>query len=774
MSIFRHGDGLFWPSLFSVNNDRNKKQILHQIRQNKIEYDRKLLATRMLQCSDPHLMTFKTPDDCMQIACEHVALKFMLFDSDFAADLLDEQDLEKAKEVYTRKQFNSKILQKLLRDFLALLDELHCGSYQSITNNLFTIPLIDEFLKVQDEEIQRAYGALKQIIEKVAGGVKSDCYKIANNCYNTFHNTLDEELNENIIKSNGYDFNDANFGKVSTKTSTLFCNCDHKEINKILQLALVNDESFWSKHDSFSVIVFINEIKELNDVRHAEKVLSFVFENLKKMPNMDVIIKHSLPIYASQYDKLLENLEDQAFRFAFKRLEQYCDITKIRSIPLCAPMSKADASLFEIGKNLWSRFISVYNYPNDHEAVNKYISDEINRFITEGARSFDDIAIILDSAPFRYCEDHEDRRFFTAYCPDCFSYENIWNRVYLKAYAVTLLSDDEQTQFSFLQRIFVDLIKTIERTINICTTYQLDTTTREKHYLKLKDALKSRDIDPNDEHKNNYIIALLDRDTALIEEAERFPMLEQAGDAIYGLAVAELLFYNPDNLFYPEDNYDPSGKNIAERFEKFTRAEAQILISKKNKLDKLYLQVGLPAKYIEYDTLYFNYENSDDEYLQALNQEKYLADSLEMIIGAIYFDKGLYTALNFTKQLLKDTYPKHFSKEIYGDEMEENYEKYDWEYWPRILPGLYSDMCDAHRVLWNALNKVILVATVGTDDANKRRYITNHSSASPSIYGVEHFSGISRPFYLYLNTDINYVLKKYSKNILNDYNKNKL
>ena len=251
-------------------------------------------------------------------------------------------------------------------------------------------------------------------------------------------------------------------------------------------------------------------------------------------------------------------------------------------------------------------------------------------------------------------------------------------------------------------------------------------------------------------------------------------MLEQAGDAIYGLAVAELLFYNPDNLFYPEDNYDPSGKNIAERFEKFTRAEAQILISKKNKLDKLYLQVGLPTKYIEYDTLYFNYENSDDEYLQALNQEKYLADSLEMIIGAIYFDKGLYTALNFTKQLLKDTYPKHFSKEIYGDEMEENYKKYDWEYWPRILPGLYSDMCDAHRVLWNALNKVILVATVGTDDANKRRYITNHSSASPSIYGVEHFIGISRPFYLYLNTDINYVLKKYSKNILNDYNKNKL
>ena len=97
MSIFRHGDGLFWPSLFSVNNDRNKKQILHQIRQNKTDYDRKLLATRMLQCSDPHLMTFKTPDDCMQIACEHVALKFMLFDSDFAADLLDEQDLEKAK-----------------------------------------------------------------------------------------------------------------------------------------------------------------------------------------------------------------------------------------------------------------------------------------------------------------------------------------------------------------------------------------------------------------------------------------------------------------------------------------------------------------------------------------------------------------------------------------------------------------------------------------------------------------------------------------------------
>ena len=769
MSFDRHRDGLFWSSLFSISGEQ-KKHILNRIKESQLDYTSQWLATKMLEFSGMRrIFDYRADDHCTQIACERVALKFMLCDSDFAKDVLSDDELEKANEVYARKQYNSKLLKKLLSYFLVLLN--HYQSPEMSIGSIFALPIVDEFHKVQEEETSRSFGELKKIVEKVAAGVKNNCYSETERFFSFHERRLSDELNQLMLSKVNYDFNKTADYRSVNQRSTLFCNNEDKANNRILQLALVNDAEFWSKHENFSIVTFLNSIVELNDVRHAEKVLLFVIENLQKMPNMKIVFENNFPLYMSMYNELVESLEDQAFRFCFKRLESYCDLTKLQGVPLCYPMSKADPSLFEIGKKVWDRFIYEYNYPNDYDAVNHYISDEINRFIAGDTHNYDDIAVILDSAPFRYSADNEDRRLFSAYHSDCFSFDNIWNRVYLKAYAVTLLSDDVQTQFSYLQRIFVDLIKTIEKRIKICTVHQLDTTTRDKHYLKLKKILSSYGIEASDENKSNYIISLLDRDTALIEEAEVFPMLEQIGDAIYGLAVAELLFYNPDSLFYPEDNYDPNGKNIAERFEKFTRAEAQVLISKKHKIDELYLQTGLPAKFTEYDSIFFDYETSNEEQLQALNQEKHLADSLEMIIGATSIDKGVESALNFAKQLLKETYPKHFSKEIHVEDRKGHDENIDWEYWPRILPGLYSDMSEAHRVIWNALNKVVLISSLGTDDKDKRRYITN-SFGNTAIYGeaIEH--GVSWPFYYYLHNGLDFVLQKYRDAIRDNYTKN--
>ena len=127
--------------------------------------------------------------------------------------------------------------------------------------------------------------------------------------------------------------------------------------------------------------------------------------------------------------------------------------------------------------------------------------------------------------------------------------------------------------------------------------------------------------------------------------------------------------------------------------------------------------------------------------------------------------------MNFAKQLLKETYPKHFSKEIHVEDRKGRDEDIDWEYWPRILPGLYSDMSDAHRIIWNALNKVVLIASLGTDDKDKRRYITN-SFGNTAIYGeaIEH--GVSWPFYYYLHNGLDFVLQKYRDAIRDNYTKN--
>ena len=764
MSIQRHGDGLFWSSLFCIR-EKEKKQLLKQIKEAADNYERRQLAYEMLVVSEMQGSDYSSDDPCVQEACEHVALKFMLCDTDFAKEFLSDEELEKANEVYARGQYNSKLLKKLLCYFGVLL---RYKEYRTPSIGcLFTIPIIDEFRKVQEKEIISSFGDLKKTIEKVASGVKNRCYYEAERFYRLGEMCLDEALNQFVLAKTNYDFNKAIGYAVYNERSTLFCNNEAAVNNSILQLTLVNDADFWSKHEKFSIVAFLNEIVKQNDIRHAEKVLSFIVENMQKMPNVNLMLKNNLPLYMSKYDELVESLEDQAFRFSFKRLESYCDLTKIKAVSLCYPMSKSDPIFFEIGKKVWERFVSEYNYPNDYEAVKSYLENEVNRFISGETHSHYDIAVILDAAPFRYSADNDDRRLFAAYHPDCFSSENIWKRVYLKAYAVTLLSDDEQKQFSYLQRLFVDLIKTIEERIKICTVHQLDIESRDKHYLKLKKMLAAYGIEANDEHKSNYVISLLDRDTALIEEAENFPILEQIGDAVYGLAVAELLFFNPDSLFYPGDRFDSSGKNIVERFERFTRAEAQVLISKKHKIDELYLQTGLPSKYIEFDSIFFDYETTEEVLLQKLNQEKYLADSLEMIIGAIFIDKGMYCALNFAKQLLKETYPKHFNKEVHVEDRKANDENIDWEYWVRILPGPYLDMSDAHRVMWDALNKVVLIASLGTDDKDKRKFITN-SFGNTAIYG-EKDRDARWPLYYYLHNGLDFVLQKYGNTIRANY-----
>ena len=758
MSMYRHRDGLFWPSLFSID-EKQKKKLLNYIcdENNSHPYDPKQFVFFMLENSMLYDWGGISNDSGFQTACEHVALKFMLCDSDLANDLLSEEELAKANEVYARKQYNSKVLQKLLHRFFELLVYTHSNCN---LQNIFTIAVMDELHKVHEDEINRTYGALKKAIEKVASGVKSNCYYEAEHDFYGFITPINDSLNQFLLNKLGYNFNQANERHAGNGMSTLFCNYEQKVSNCILQLALVNDADFWANHENFGVVTFLNEIAKLNDIRHAEKVLTFIAENLQKMPHMQLVFEHHFPLWMSKRNELVESLEEQAFRFAFKRLESYCDLSIVKSVPLCYPMSKAEPAFFEIGQRVWEHFIRDYNYPNDYESVEKYLNVEIDRFIAKETQEHNDIAVILDAAPFRYSADNEDRRLFTAYHSDCFSFENIWKRVYLKAYAVTLLSDDEQMQFSYLQRIFVDLIKVIERKMEICTVHQLDTSTREKHFEELKRILCTYGINASEEHKNDYIISLLDRDTALIEEAEAFPVLEQIGDAIYGLAVAELLFYDPDT------------ENMAEKFEHFTRAETQVLISKKQGFDKLYLQIGLPAKYVEFDSLFYDYETFDEEKLQALNGEKYLADSLEMIIGSVYRDLGIEQAIGFAKQLLLKTFLKQLHEEVRPTEENKHNKGIDMDYWSRILPSPCSVMTGELRTLWNALDKVILIASLGTDDKDKRRYITN-SFGNTAIYGESHNYGVAWAFHDYLNNGLSSVLEKYGETIRDNYKNNK-
>ena len=758
MSIFRQRDSLNWLSFFSIS-EKDKKQILDQIQKIDWEYDGARFAEALSYATKLQSHDFRTTEPAVQNACEYVALKFIIKDTHLAKDILSSEDFGKAQAVFARKQYNSKILRYLLSCFFKLLKAY---DHEHRLENLFTLPILDQIKIAWEDEVNRSFGTLKKTVDKVASGVKSTCYFHANQHFR-YSDALSEPLNGYVREHFNYDFNQAKFHQ-TRYSSTLIATQADKAENHFLCIAMVDDAEFWKNHDDFSIITFVNEVAEQNDTRHAEKILEHIFKNLKRMKHMDLVFKNGFPLYMSMYDELKTALEEQCRRFTFKQLDGYCDLSALNDVCFCYPMSKVDEARFEIGRSLWERFIGEYNYPHDKEKVMQFIADELEGFVSENIRNQTEIGVILDCGPFRFTDkEDDDRKLFRAYHPDCFTAENIWKRVYLKAHAVTLLSDDEKTQFSYLQRIFINLIKTVEQRLGICTAHQLDLSTRAKYYDKLKKALRAFGIDTDDSYKEDYIISLLDRDTAMASETERFAELEQLGDAIYGLAVAELLFYNPQTCL-PWN----TEKKISALFEDYTRAEAQVAISKKLGFDSLFLHIGLPAKYMEYDSLFFDYENLQEEHLQALSKEKYLADSLEMIIGAICRDKGVTAAIKFTKKLLKQTFSKTFSSEVYPTEENKHNEDIEWDYWTRILPAPRTVMEEEQRVLWDALHKVIMTCLLGTDDKGKRKHITG-SFGNTAIYGENCGYDISWVFYDYLQNGLDFVLRKYGEKVRENF-----
>ncbi|MBQ2877040.1 MAG: hypothetical protein IJE25_08520 [Clostridia bacterium] len=768
MSIKYVGDSLLWLSLFSIP-ESGRADLIKAIKEAPPACTGDQLAAALLNTSPLSDMYYLRSEPAMHRACQRVALEFALFGSDFAKTLLSEDELGKAQDLFARKQYNSKHLSRLLSMFVKMLTTYE-QRHQAVSGGvqtLFTSQLLKEYRLENEAEISYSYGPIKRLVDKIASGVKSTCYKDAERTSIEYLTSFTDELNEAFKKITGYDHNKS-LGHRAKNMSTLFMGDRHTVSNRIMQLAFIDDVEFWSKHERFSVIAFLNSVNRENGIRHAEKLWTHIFENLKNMPNMDKVLEQGYPLCASKYDELVKRLEEQAMYFTFRRLSPYCSLDPLKGVALCLPMSKADHSHIELGRQIWDGFIREYNYPDSYEKVENYINGEIEKFVSGEDRGDRSVAVILDGDTFRYSANSEDRCWFELYHPDCFSADNIWKRVYLKAYAVSLLSDDKETRFSYLQRIFVSLIKTVETKLNVCTAHQLDTKARDEAYEKLKKILGGYGISISDEHKANYVTSLLDRDTATEKESSSFQMLEQLGDAIYGFAVAEGLFYNPDSLFYPENSYDPSGNNIEERHRLLTEASAQIPIAKKLGFDNLYLHMGLPAKYVEYDTLYYDIDTKDDERLQVLNLEKYLADTLEMVIGAIYLDLGIDAAMSFIKRALRETYPKHFSNEVHPSEENIFDGEIDWEYWARILPGIHSEMTCAHSTVSDALDKLALTVCVGTEDKKARRFISS-SYGSTYMYGVDQSGGVNWPLFDYLHSGLAHVLKKYGGKIKDYY-----
>lgn len=626
---------------------------------------------------------------------------------------------------------------------------------------------------------------LKKQIEKIAAGVKGYCYLATENphqfnIYMYRDITLKQELNDYIITKFNYDFNSLN--AYGHSYSLMLYGNREERINRILQEVLYSDREFWESHKDFNVLTFVEVISDVNDLRHAEKIMDYIFTEISKTQFGKGIIEKSLPLVFFGKAELLYGLEERTFRFTFDRFGNYCNLQTLSKDKLCYPFSAVSGVEVKLrqGKQLAEEFLQKI-YPEDVARILEILKTEIdtpsaafsgnkqalcnvNGEIVLSVENRDEWTIrhIFDYPTFGYHDKIVDREAVAIYCPEYFSSENVWNRFYLKAFYMFKLVKNKSICFANLFEVYYDLFQFIEENTGIKTSYQRNVEGRDEKYAELKSVLAQYGLNISDKYKSDYIISLLDRKVAIREESERFPIFEQLGDAVYGLAVAEILFYNPHV------------ERMAETFEDFIGAKKQIKMAEKLGIDKLYLSAySLPRKY-ERDILI----NPDTEsYIlqqereQLENDKKYLADSLEMIIGTICKEFGYKIALEFTKNLLREAYPANimFMSELHWEDRHiTNIER---DYWTRILPAPYSRLDHSQDVLWRAFDKFFKAYVLGTEDVEVRRFITNSFRDNGLYDNIDASYEVNQVFYEYLHKGLESAVEKYGNSVKEKYKK---
>ncbi len=768
--------GFDWLTLFDLEEKETKWMIEGAKKAPSNEEDIRYLCRCFIAIAE-----VSNHDEIYVQACKKVLLNFCVNRTTFAKDMLSDEQYEKCVQLYNRRQFESKLLNELLSKFVCCLQYgQNSENLKKRINDLLRLDIIEEVENLTEQKVVKTFAPLKQQIEKIAGGVKSCCYLEAKKKHYDFK--LNAKLNDYIIEQFSYDFNEINSWN---NVLTIFDERFDSE-NIVFQYALFNDK-FWIEHKDFDIFAFLNNVIETHDFSHAKKIIKHIFDNIYLSDYGKHIVEKSLPLVFLYKDVFIEKLQKRTFQFTFDRFKSVFDLGRIENSELCYPINSESnvQEQLEDGKKLINEFFEELYGDYSSEVINIITSEVKKPTVAYCGRQqeiktiseFDDdikngnneewtLCNILDSQSFGYHWNIKDREAIEVYYPDFFAPENIWNRLYLKAYYMQKLTNNKELCFANLFEVYFDLCQFIEKMTGIKTSHQRNTGWRDDSFNEIKKLLKKYDVIISNEHKKDYIISLLDRKVANIEESERFPVLEQLGDAIYGLAVAEMIFYNPKI------------QDITKIYSEYITANKQVQIAEKIALDKLYMSsYSLPRKYdrdvlVNTDTeIYIIRQESE----QLSNTKKFFADSLEMLAGAICKDCGYQVAIDFCKRVIRDTFQATFSKEVrFGDgnvlSPEERY------HYTKILPALYSmfdnEVGDVYpeyqRKLHEAFDKFYKTYVLGTEEKSVRNYITS-SFLDIDIYDDCPFSEIDKVFYEYLHNGLKSAIETYGESVEKRY-----
>ncbi|MDE5715709.1 MAG: hypothetical protein K2I42_06200 [Anaeroplasmataceae bacterium] len=634
------------------------------------------------------------------------ALLEYLIEEECVDYFLDNGEIEKFNNIYKRKQFNAKLI-KVVFDRIADFMEW-TGSMQD--NNLSLIldrSITKKIKEFKNNFVIKKFGDFKKIVDEVVSGVKTECYLEFEKGFSDFKS---RELEDYILSKHGY-----NYSSQMNSSEFLYLNEDAND-DMVLSLAVINDEKFWifGFVGPKTLLSFAHLVVKHNGIKHAEKLVDYAFEQACKNPICKYLYDQKLPLY------LCYNPLSRMRKLCIQRLKNRFDSITTKKIEtseydgLLYPLYNGFESQVQEGKEIFINFIKKA-YPKDSNIIFGIFNNVENIIQDSDHKRKRTLSLktMLESEYFGYDERSNLPKFIYGYYKSFGSQESILGRMYYRCYIIKKLAGDITNEC--LYEIFFDILNMIDFKYHTTCFYKMNQDLRNQNYFLLKELLKNYDFQINDCNKSNYIIALLDRKYASFEEVEIFPQLEQFGDAIYELAVDNILFYNPETTLNHSNQ------------EALVKAEAQIKVSQKIGLNKLYiseLHHSLNSKYLDYEIYDTGLQDSRGLF------GNYIADSLEMIIGALGLEFGLEKALNFTTKIILESNPQLKEPQIEQfDFVSLSNSNIDKEYLKKIFPSpfeddYYGDYYTEYQTLWYTIKKLLKICIIGNETKEKRQEIS--------------------------------------------------
>ena len=628
---------------------------------------------------------------------EHNMLKYFCLNEEY----------DKAVGIISRKQFNSKLLNTIHNRIGYFFQTIKINESNLVL--MLATDICREIEKYNSDYIMKKVAPLKTIVDKVASGVKSQCYLDFINRPNFGY--ISTELNNYIKEEYGYDLSTYEYYyDFPLKTKA------------VLSLAVINDESFWNfKQDEKTLFSFLGFVEKYNDIQHAKKIVDYAFAEACKNKDIKFLYGNKLPLYFC-YD-LEGKMAKQAANFFERRFGSVfgVELSSEEINGFVFPIYPGYNKNVELGKKKFIDFIT-NAYKNDAETIfnlfkdlSNVIQDQevISRSVTRKQLCLREY---LEFELLGWDLVKEKEEYLFKKYDNYESNESVLGRFYYRIYLIDKYAKEQS--YEYIYEYIFPMLSMIDKKYGTTCSYALDTTFRDNYYKQLKGKLKKHNIDIDDKYKQLYIIALLDRKYATPDEADMFAELEQTGDAVYDLAIDNIIFYNPDK-------YEVLNHAIREEY---VNADAQVIVSKKLGFDKLYIS----KLHDSFNNKYMDHEDIESG-IHLLGEEHYIADSLEMIIGAITKEFGYQKALDFATEIILETYPQ-----LHKPEFIENFDvmalynsNYDRDYLEKIFPGPFSmedsDYIEDYRTMSYALNKILKIAILGNDTKEKRIMIAHNA-----------------------------------------------